>query len=196
MTPESIQDYIQSQEKFAGELEILHKIMVNTGMEGSIKWGRPVYQYQNKNIIGIGAFKNHFGVWFFNGADLSDPQNLLINAQEGKTKAMRQMKFSSSVDMDQKHIKNYVLEALKLAQNRDSKPLRTSKNLPLPEKLSAEFAKDSILKQSFLKLSRGKQNEYKEYILEAKLDSTRERRIHKIIPLILQGKSLYNKYKK
>jgi uncharacterized protein YdeI (YjbR/CyaY-like superfamily) len=37
--------------------------------------------------LGIGAFKNHFCLWFHQGVFLKDKQTLLINAQENKTNA-------------------------------------------------------------------------------------------------------------
>lgn len=55
--------------------------------------GVRLYILNGKNVIGLGAFKNHFAIWFFNGVFLKDEKQLLTNAQEGKTKALRQMHF-------------------------------------------------------------------------------------------------------
>jgi uncharacterized protein YdeI (YjbR/CyaY-like superfamily) len=49
-----------------------------------------------KNLLGIGAFKNHFGLWFFQGSLLKQNTKLLVNAQEGKTQAMRQIKLDKT----------------------------------------------------------------------------------------------------
>jgi uncharacterized protein YdeI (YjbR/CyaY-like superfamily) len=39
--------------------------------------------------VGIGGFKSYFGLWFHQGALLTDKAGVLINAQEGRTKALR-----------------------------------------------------------------------------------------------------------
>jgi uncharacterized protein YdeI (YjbR/CyaY-like superfamily) len=54
------------------ELEILKSIISKTELIETIKWGTPVFTYNNKNIIGIGGFKSYFGVWFMNGVFLKD----------------------------------------------------------------------------------------------------------------------------
>ncbi len=64
-------------------------------MKETIKWGAPVYTLDYKNIVGLGAFKSYVGLWFFQGALLNDEKKKLINAQEDKTKALRQWRFNS-----------------------------------------------------------------------------------------------------
>ena len=61
---------------------------METELLETIKWGVPVYTLNDKNVLGMGAFKSYVGIWFFQGAFLDDPQKKLINAQEGKTKAL------------------------------------------------------------------------------------------------------------
>ncbi|MCF8413307.1 MAG: DUF1801 domain-containing protein [Melioribacteraceae bacterium] len=90
----------------------LRKIILETGLEETVKWGLPTYTYDNKNICGIGAFKSYAGIWFFNGALLKDKHQKLINAQEGKTVAMRQWRFSSIQELDEKLITEYIIEAI------------------------------------------------------------------------------------
>ena len=77
------------------EIEFLKDIIAKTELVETIKWGTPVYTYQNKNIIGLGGFKSYFGVWFMNGVFLKDEAKKLVNAQEGVTKALRQWRFLS-----------------------------------------------------------------------------------------------------
>ena len=58
--------------------------------------GIPLLFVQRKTFVQVSsAFKAHFGIWFFQGALLTDDEQKLVNAQEGKTKAMRQLKFES-----------------------------------------------------------------------------------------------------
>lgn len=170
--------------------------MLDTEMEETIKWGGPVYMVDKKNIIGIGAFKNHFGVWFFNGVFLSDPKNLLHNAQEGKTKALRQLRYHSPEDLDLKILRAYVAEAIQ--NQKDGKELILNRNktkLELPNELSNILDENVSLKTSFYNLTPYKQKEYAEYINTAKQEATKQSRLEKIIPLIEQGIGLNDKYK-
>lgn len=62
-------------------------------------------------MVGFSAFKNHFGLWFFNGVFLKDKHNLLINAQENKTIALRQMRFTHKDQINEATLLEYIKEA-------------------------------------------------------------------------------------
>ena len=69
------------------ELEILKSITNKTELVKTTKWGG-IYVVNNKNVIGIGGFKNFFTIWFFNCVFLKDELNVLVNTDkiEKKTK--------------------------------------------------------------------------------------------------------------
>jgi uncharacterized protein YdeI (YjbR/CyaY-like superfamily) len=94
------------------ELGILREIVISTGLVETVKWGHPVYTLDGKNIVGLGSFKSYFGLWFFQGALLSDKAKRLINAQEGVTTAQRQMRFNSAAEIDRGMIIDYITEAI------------------------------------------------------------------------------------
>lgn len=94
------------------ELEQLRCIIVESGLKETIKWGGPVFTMNDKNIIGIAGFKNFFTIWFFKGVHMKDPQKVLINAQEGTTKSMRQWRFTSREQIDKDLILKYLKEAI------------------------------------------------------------------------------------
>ena len=50
----------------------------------------------------------------FPGSTASDDDGVLINAQEGKTKALRQWRFSSIKEIKVRKIKAYIREAIEL----------------------------------------------------------------------------------
>ena len=85
----SVEEYIEEHAHFSEALILLRDIINGTECIETIKWSAPVYTINNKNVLGLGAFKNHFGIWFFNGVFLKDKHNLLINAQENKTKSVK-----------------------------------------------------------------------------------------------------------
>ena len=94
------------------ELEQLRSIIVESGLKETTKWGGPVFTLNDKNIIGIAGFKNFFTIWFFKGVHMKDPQKVLINAQEGTTKSMRQWRFTAREQIDKDLILKYIKEAI------------------------------------------------------------------------------------
>jgi uncharacterized protein YdeI (YjbR/CyaY-like superfamily) len=177
------------------EINLLQNIIEKTGLEPAIKWGTRVYTRHGKNVVGAIGFMNHFCLWFYNGVFLSDPLKVLINAQEGKTKAMRQWRFHSKDEIDEKKILRYIQEAI---QNEDEgkswKPEKSTK-LEIPQILDEKLNQEESLKLAFQALTPFKQKEYVEYIVAAKREATIIARIEKIIPMIKEGIGLNDKYR-
>ncbi len=147
-------------------------------------------------MIGLGAFKQHFGIWFFNGVFLKDEKNLLQSAQE-KTKGLRQMRFESINDIDKNSVLAYVKEAIENQRlGKEIKPIKTTKkDIVVPEGLRKHLKENTVLFDAFKLLTPSKQREYCEFIAEAKRDATKQTRLDKITPMILQGIGLNDKYK-
>lgn len=195
MAVKSVQEYIETHPSWEKELESLRAIMQNTELEECIKWGAPVYALEGKNVAGIAAFKNHCALWFFNGALLKENTVLLHNAQEGKTKALRQIRFEKGDKIESEILQKYVTEAIQIQrEGKEIKPV-TSNKLVVPAELKAAFKEDNALEKSFQQLTKGKQREYADYIAEAKRESTKQSRLEKIKPMILSGVGLNDKYK-
>jgi len=188
-------EYIAKHQKWDEELRELREMLLATEMEESIKWGSPVYTINNKNVVGLSAFKNHCGLWFFNGALLKENTALLQNAQEGKTKAMRQIRFEKGDRIDFGQLRKYVQEAIQNQKEGKEIKAETNKEVIIPPELEQAFLQDYHLQEKFKDLTPGRQREYCEYILEAKRDSTKQKRMEKIVPMILEGKGLNDKYK-
>lgn len=190
----SVEEYIENQEAYSNGLEILRQLMLSTNMQETVKWGMPTYTINNKNVLGISAFKHHFGVWFFNGVFLADPHQLLYNAQEGKTKGLRQLRFTDEKQIDKSIILAYVYEAID-NQRKGLEVKPTKKPLIVPKELAAVFSKNDKLAALFEGLSLGKKREFTEYISNAKREETKLKRIEKSIPMILNNIGLNDKYR-
>ena len=191
-----VDEYIASQKEWKKELIALRKILSELPLQEEIKWGIPAYIYKNKNILGMSAFKNYCGLWFHHGVFLKDELQLLINAQKDKTKDLRQMRFNSIEEMDLDIIKQYVIEAIENAEaGREIKPKRNTKTIIIPEELQKELSSNNELKNCFNDFTLSKQREFCEYISSAKRGATKQSRLEKVIPLILNKKGLYDKYK-
>jgi uncharacterized protein YdeI (YjbR/CyaY-like superfamily) len=192
----SVEEYIETNEKWSDALAQLRGVLLQTELVETLKWSIPTYTINGKNVCGIGAFKNHFGVWFFQGVFLKDELGILRNAQEGKTKAMRQLNFKSIEEVDKKVLLQYVKEAIENQKaGKEVKPDRTKKETVIPSELQVEFDKNYELQSAFDSLSPYKQREYCDHIASAKREATKTSRLEKIKPMILQGVGLHDKYK-
>ena len=164
----------------------------------TIKWGMPVYTLNNKNVAGFSAFKAWTGLWFYQGVFLKDTEGVLINAHEGTTKGLRQWRFSSEVEIRKKQslILDYLAEAIQ--NQKDGKEIKPERNkaLTIPEGLEEALKNNPSLKQSFHALSLSKRREYAEHVGSAKREETRQQRLQKVIPMILEGIGLSDKYRK
>jgi uncharacterized protein YdeI (YjbR/CyaY-like superfamily) len=192
---EKIEAYYLKDQKFKEGINLLREIALKTQLAETLKWGSPVYTIDNKNVLGIMAFKNHFGLWFFNGGFLSDPKGVLENAQEGKTKSMRHWKFNSKDEINKAVVLAYLEEAIQ--NERNGLILRPSrkKEISIPKLLRDALLANTNLNKQFNALAPYKQREYCEYITEAKRQKTKESRLEKIIPMISMGKGWNDKYR-
>ncbi|UUW11413.1 DUF1801 domain-containing protein [Flavobacterium plurextorum] len=176
------------------ELLFLKSIIDKTELVETIKWGGPIYVYNKKNVIGIGGFKNYFAIWFLNGVFLKDEKKRLINAQEDKTKSMRQWRFTSKEEVNEKEILEYILEAIE--NEKQGKIIKPSKKeMIVSELLEKEMIQNPALATAFQKFSPYKQYEFLEYIETAKQEKTKLTRIEKVIPMILANVGLNDKYR-
>ncbi|KGO90707.1 YdeI/OmpD-associated family protein [Flavobacterium suncheonense] len=178
------------------ELGILKSIIDKTELEEMTKWGGPVYTINKKNVVGVGGFKSYVGIWFFNGVFLKDDKKVLVNANEGVTKALRQWRFESKEEIlkNEKAILQYINEAI--ANEKAGLAIKPEKKEEIVSELwNAELKADKALKSAFEAFTPYKQREFLEHIESAKQEKTKLSRIEKIKPMVLEGKGLNDKYR-
>jgi len=184
-----------SNEQWAEELGLLRAIIQKTELVETNKWGGEVYTLNNKNVLGIGGFKNYFVIWFWNGVFLKDEAQVLVNANEGVTKGLRQWRFTSATELDEKLILRYIHEAI--ANEKAGLSIKPEKKAAMQcAFFEKELQNNSALKAAFEKFSPYKQKEFWEYMATAKQEKTKVTRLEKIAPMILEGKGLNDKYRK
>ena len=195
--PTNVDEYIANNEKWQASLELLRTLILSTQLEETIKWMFPTYMWKGKNIVALAAFKDYCGIWFFQGGTLKDDLKVLHNAQEGKTKAMRQWRFHSIEEIDGEAVLAYVEEAI---QNQKAgnviKTVRTKKPLIIPPELQTALTSNPMFASHFEAFGLSDKRDFADYISTAKRIATKEKRMEKIIPMILQGIGLNDKYKK
>ncbi len=183
--------YFQKADQWQEEIALLRKILLSTGLEEELRWGVPCYQHEGANVALIHMFKEYCAVLFHKGVLLSDPQKLLVQQTENVQSA-RQMRFRGleQVRENESQLKAYLREAIELEKagaKVEFKPVSAYKMpLELKEKLEALPA----LQKAFDALTPGRQRGYLLYFSSAKQSKTREARVEKYMPQILQGKGL------
>lgn len=192
---EKIEIFLKEHILWQEEINEIRQLLLKTELKESVKWGMPSYGCNGQNVIGIGAFKKHISIWFHQGALLSDPHNLLINAQKGKTKAMRSIQITKDEAPDPKILSVYIAEAIENAEDNKkithAKPRKVKRGkLVIPIELKTVMETDPILKEMFRGLTAIQQHDYVEYISSAKRATTKLSRLEKIIPLIKAGKPI------
>ena len=196
--PKSVEHFIETREKWQSEITKLREILLTMDLEETVKWMFPCYVHGKKNVVGIGGFKSYFGLWFYEGASMEDSQGVLISAQEGKTKDLRQWRMTSAKEIKVRTIKSYVKEAIELSKVA-KKPRPRKKNnaaVIVPPELQGALKANRKAATAFGKLSLSRQRGYAEYIADAKRAETKVKRLAKIMPLIEKGVAIEELYRR
>lgn len=192
----TVEDFFARQTTWEKEVSRLRAILQKLPLEEALKWGTPCYSFNGKNVVGIGSFKAYFGLWFFQGALLEDSAGVLQNAQQGKTRAMRQWRMQHAKDIKARLVTRYVREAIThIEAGREIKADRR-KTLEVPDALARGLRRQKGATAAFRALRPGQQREYADFIASAKREDTLKRRLDKVLPLIASGRGLHDKYRK
>ena len=190
---EKVDSFIENQKQWKEKLQQLREVFQQTELKEEVKWGKPTYTLNGKLVAGMAEFKNHIALWFHQGVFLKDKQNQLINAKEAK--ALRQWRFEKEDTIDSELVLEYIEEAIANAKAGKEMKKTVNKEVLIPEILKRAFKDDKVLKESYKKLTPGKQREYAEHIGEAKREATQQSRLEKCSEMIKQGGGLHDKYK-
>jgi uncharacterized protein YdeI (YjbR/CyaY-like superfamily) len=139
----------------------------------------------------IQGFKDYCALLFFKGALLKDKKNILVQQTEN-VQAARQIRFTDIKEIAklEKTIKAYIYEAVELEEAGLKVPMKKVAEFKMPEEFQKKLNKSTALKKAFNSLTPGRQRGYLLYFSSAKQEKTRESRIEKYIPQILDGKGL------
>lgn len=180
--------------QWAEELGLLRALIQKTELVATTKWGGEIYTLNNKNVLGIAGFKSYFGIWFMNGVFLKDEAKVLVNANEGVTRGLRQWRFKSAAELNEPLLLQYINEAI--VNEKSGLSITPKKKEALHcAFFAAKLKHDEALKSAFEQFTPYKQKEFWEYMATAKLEKTKLTRFDKIKPLLLEGRGLNDKYK-
>jgi len=177
--------------KWEEELSLLRHIALGCGLTEELKWGKPCYAVEGRNVVFLCGFKEYCVMAFFKGALLADQQALLVQAGE-HTQAMRQLRFTGAeqIKANEAIIKAYVQEAIKAEKEGREVVLKKPEETELPSELVEILSADPALKAAFEALTPGRRRGYCLHVAGAKQVQTRYARIDKCRSRILEGKGL------
>jgi uncharacterized protein YdeI (YjbR/CyaY-like superfamily) len=182
--------FFRKAKKWVEESEKLRAILLDCPLTEELKWGEPCYTYQGKNIVLIGAFKEYVSLLFFKGALLSDPKRILVTP--GQLQSGRQIRFTSLREIIKMEniLKTYIYEAIEAEQAGLKVALKKHSDYVIPEELQRKLDEMPALKAAFEALTPGRQRWYMFHVGQPKQSKTRESRVEKCMPRILEGKGL------
>jgi uncharacterized protein YdeI (YjbR/CyaY-like superfamily) len=181
--------FVSRAKTWQGEIQKLRSILVEGGLEEDLKWGKPCFLFEGKNVAIIQPFKEHCSLMFFKGALLEDTHGLLRSQGENTQSAMR-LEFTSEAQIKKAVLKSYVKQAIAVEQAGLSVDFKAKRELELPEELTQRLKKDRALAKAFKALTPGRQRAYVLHFAGAKRAETRSARIDKCVPQILAGKGM------
>ena len=183
--------YFNKAGKWQEEVEQLRSIVLDCGLTEELKWGCPCYTFRKSNIVLIHVFKEYCALLFFKGALLSDTHNILIQQTEN-VQAARQIRFTNAEEIaGQKSIlKAYIYEAIEVEKAGLKVNLKQTEDFAVAHEFQQKLNTIPALKTAFEALTPGRQKAYLLHFSQPKQTSTREARVEKWMPQILNGKGL------
>jgi uncharacterized protein YdeI (YjbR/CyaY-like superfamily) len=186
-----IDPFFSKAKKWKEEFEKLRNIVLDCELTEEFKWMHPCYTYQNKNIVLIHGFKEYCALLFHKGALLKDPHGILIQQTEN-VQAARQIRFTNVQEIDEMQLilKTYIDEAIEVEKAGLKVEFKKNTEYIIPEELQNKFVEIPDLKTAFEALTPGRQRAYILHFSQPKQSKTRESRVEKYLPHILNGKGL------
>lgn len=186
-----VDEFLTKAKKWKEEYETLRKIVLDCELTEDFKWMNPCYTFEKKNIVLIHGFKEYCALLFPKGSLLQDSHGILIQQTEN-VQGARQIRFTNVQEIAEKEaiLKAYIDEAIEVEKAGLKVQVKKPEELIIPDELQHKFDEIPALKDAFTTLTPGRQRAYILHFSAAKQSQTRESRIEKWIPNILNGKGL------
>src|SRR5690606_41577221 len=127
--------FVSRVKSWRSEIETLRSILLDCGLDEELKWGKPCYTCQGKNVAIIQPFKEHCALMFFKGALLEDTHGLLRSQGENTQSAMR-LEFRSKDEIKKRVIRDYVKQAIAIEKSGQQVDFKAKRDLKLPEEFT------------------------------------------------------------
>jgi uncharacterized protein YdeI (YjbR/CyaY-like superfamily) len=181
--------YFAEATKWYAELNRLRTIVVDCGLSEDMKWRQPCYTFGAGIVLLISPFKDYCALAFFKGALLKDPRGVLVAPGEN-SQAMRHIRFTGVREIVEQEpvIRSYIREAIEI--EKAGLKIEKHSEHAVPEEFQTKLDENPGLKMAFEALTPGRRRAYLMHFAQPKQSKTREARIEKSLPQILEGKGL------
>ena len=175
--------------KWQKEADTLRQIVLECGLSEEMKWGKPCFTYQKKNVAIVIPLKDACALSFFKGALFNDPKHILQKIGE-HTQAGRWIKFTSLKEITamQSILRNYIYEAIGVEKSGKTVTFKKASEYAVPEELQARLDATPELRAAFGALTPGRRKSYIFHVASAKQVKTRAVRAERCVPMILSGR--------
>ena len=183
--------YLSRAKTWREEQAALRAIALDCHLTEELKWGQPCYTLENSNIVLIHVFKEYCALLFFKGALMKDTKGILVQQTEN-VQVARQIRFTNMREIVKMEatVKAYIREAIKVEKSGVKVELKKTEEFKVPEEFQYQLDRVPALREAFSALTPGRQRAYLLHFSAPKLSKTRESRVEKCIPLILDGMGL------
>lgn len=183
--------FLKRQDKWREEFAKLRELLLESELTEELKWGKPCYALNGKNVALIHGFKDYCAILFHKGALLADPKGVLIQ-QTKNVQSARQIRFTSVQEVRKlkSTVKAYVREAIEIERAGLKVQFKKTEDFALPEEFESKLRTNAGLKAAFSALTPGRQRGYIFHFSQPKLSKTRAARVEKQLPRILKGLGL------
>lgn len=185
-----IDAYIDNKEGFSKEICIVIRQLIHQSTDDVVedwKWNLPVFN-KNGMVCGFAAFKKHVALTFFKGVQMSDSHQLFW--KDGTAQVLRTIKFKSITEIPENILIDYFKEAF-LISEFGLKKNKYTRSIEIPELLEDALNHHKIAKENFNNMAYTYRKEYAQYINDAKRETTKLKRLDKVISNLNQNLKLY-----
>ena len=165
-------------------------------VEEALKWSAPSFLYRGKILCGMAAFKQHmsFGYWQHEAVMGGDATRVGMGSY-GKMRTAADLPKAATLKADIKKAMALVDAAASGDAPAKSKPAKTAKPaLPVPQDMAVALKRVPKALAHFDAMAPSHRRDYIEWILEAKREDTRTRRIAQAVEWLGEGKRRNWKY--
>jgi uncharacterized protein YdeI (YjbR/CyaY-like superfamily) len=179
--------YIGRSQKWPAEMLELRALLLGCGLAEEIKWGKPCYSHDGRNIAIMQEMNDFLALMFFKGALLGDSAGILKSQGPNSRSALR-VEFTSVGEVAKlaKTLRSYVREAIDVEDA--GLTVGPAPDVVFVDELQQKLDADRAFRSAFEALTPGRQREYNLHFSGAKQAATRHARIEKCAPQILAGK--------
>jgi uncharacterized protein YdeI (YjbR/CyaY-like superfamily) len=190
-TNPKVDGFISQARKWQEEFRKLRAIALASKLTEDMKWGQPCYTLDGKNVVLIHGFNEYCALLFVKGALLKDPKGILIQQTENVQSA-RQIRFTSADQIAKMKagLKAYIEQAIEVEKAGLKVKHKKTSDFAIPDEFQKKLDEMPALKTAFEALTPGRQRAYIFHFSQAKQSKTRESRVEKCVPQILEGKGL------